>query len=169
MATTKRQPKTIRHPSIVIRRTGMDLVFPYHSEFKDEMKREVSFQQRQWNPETKIWTFTMSKEILLILIRLSKKYFKAQPQLYTDGISIEEILEGKTIDRSSYYALLEIDNKATDKEIKKAYYQLVKLHHPDVGGDKERFNLVSRAYQCLSDPRRRKRYDAALSVIYHGN
>ncbi len=43
--------------------------------------------------------------------------------------------------------------------IKKAYRKLSKKHHPDVGGDTERFKDLSRAWAVLRDPERRKHYD----------
>lgn len=44
-------------------------------------------------------------------------------------------------------------------EIKKAYRRESLKHHPDKGGDEEKFKLVVEAHTVLSDPTRRQRYD----------
>jgi len=62
-----------------------------------------------------------------------------------------------------YYKVLGVDRGATEKEIKKAYRRLARKHHPDVNpGDasaEEKFKEVSQAYEVLSDPEKRKKYD----------
>lgn len=63
----------------------------------------------------------------------------------------------------SLYDDLELSPKATAKAIEKAYKRLARIHHPDRNiGDaaaEERFKEVQRAYEVLSDPDRRRRYD----------
>lgn len=62
-----------------------------------------------------------------------------------------------------YYQILGVPRNATDDEIKKAYRRLAKKHHPDVtkGGkeSEEKFKEISEAYNVLSDPDQRKKYD----------
>ncbi|KAG1737222.1 hypothetical protein EDB19DRAFT_1895905 [Suillus lakei] len=58
-----------------------------------------------------------------------------------------------------YYNILGIARDCTELEIKKAYRQASLKHHPDKGGDEEKFKLVVEAYAVLSDPQRRERYD----------
>lgn len=64
---------------------------------------------------------------------------------------------------SDYYALLEVSNTATPEELKRAYRRLARTHHPDMNpGDAEaeaKFKEISKAYEVLSDPQRRARYD----------
>ncbi len=48
----------------------------------------------------------------------------------------------------------------TMEDIKKVYRDLSKKHHPDKGGDPSIFNAITKAYDVLSNPERRKRYDA---------
>jgi DnaJ family protein C protein 7 len=50
----------------------------------------------------------------------------------------------------------------TDIEIKKAYRRESLIHHPDKGGDEEKFKLVVEAHAVLSDPQRRARYDSGV-------
>ena len=60
---------------------------------------------------------------------------------------------------SKYYETLGVDKSATQDELKKAYRKLSKKHHPDKGGDEEKFKEISEAYGILSDPEKRKAYD----------
>ena len=57
------------------------------------------------------------------------------------------------------YIELGVTKKSTPVEIKKAYYDLSKTHHPDHGGDIDSFQRISKAYEILSDPEKRKYYD----------
>jgi curved DNA-binding protein len=62
-----------------------------------------------------------------------------------------------------YYKILGVDRNAEEKEIKKAYRKLARQYHPDVNpGDKaaeEHFKDINEAYEVLSDPEKRKKYD----------
>ncbi|HTT74449.1 MAG TPA: J domain-containing protein [Candidatus Binataceae bacterium] len=62
-----------------------------------------------------------------------------------------------------YYKILGVERKASDAEIKKVFRKLARKFHPDVNpNDKEaerRFKEINEAYQVLSDPEKRKRYD----------
>ena len=63
------------------------------------------------------------------------------------------------------YAVLEVDRKASQEDIKKAYRRLARKYHPDANpGDasaEERFKEVSQAYDVLGDTEKRRRYDRA--------
>jgi len=58
-----------------------------------------------------------------------------------------------------YYKILGIPRDCSEAEIKKGYRRESLKHHPDKGGDEEKFKLVVEAHNVLSDPRRRERYD----------
>jgi len=67
---------------------------------------------------------------------------------------------GKAADTTKFYKVLEVEKNATEKEIKTAYRKLAIKHHPDKGGDEQKFKEISRAYEVLSDSEKRQRYDA---------
>jgi molecular chaperone DnaJ len=57
------------------------------------------------------------------------------------------------------YQILGVNRDATDDEIKRAYRKLASQHHPDRGGDTQRFQEIQVAYDTLTDPQRRVAYD----------
>jgi curved DNA-binding protein len=69
-----------------------------------------------------------------------------------------------------YYKVLGVDRKATDDEIKRAYRKLAMKYHPDRNpGDnraEEKFKEINEAYQVLSDPAKRGRYDQLGDSYY---
>ena len=64
--------------------------------------------------------------------------------------------------RTDHYAVLGVDRSASADEIRSAYRKLARQFHPDVSADpgaSERFKEVTQAYEILSDPEKRQRYD----------
>ena len=65
-----------------------------------------------------------------------------------------------------YYEVLGLPRAASAAEIKRAYRQLARKHHPDLqpGAEREkaaeRFKEINEAYEVLSDPDKRAKYDA---------
>ena len=57
------------------------------------------------------------------------------------------------------YLELELPIDADEEEIKLKYRHLANIHHPDKGGDEEKFKRIKEAYEILSDSIRRKSYD----------
>lgn len=62
--------------------------------------------------------------------------------------------------KSDLYQTLGVDPTATPEQIKKARRKKAAAVHPDKGGDHEQMAAINRAYDVLSDPERRRRYDA---------
>ena len=66
-------------------------------------------------------------------------------------------------DKRDYYEILGVDKSADETSIKKAYRQLAKKYHPDMNpGDAEaevKFKEVNEAYDVLSDPDKKAKYD----------
>src|SRR5690348_15588563 len=62
-----------------------------------------------------------------------------------------------------YYESLGVSRTASEAEIKKAFRKLAREYHPDVAKDKkvaeEKFKEINEAYEVLSDPTKRKKYD----------
>ena len=60
------------------------------------------------------------------------------------------------------YEELGLKQNATRSEIKSSYRSLVKQHHPDAGGKKERFLAIQNAWETLNDPIKKKQYDSSF-------
>ena len=63
---------------------------------------------------------------------------------------------------ADYYDLLNVSRDANPETLKRAYRRLARQYHPDVNkepGAEERFKEIGRAYEVLSDPEKRTRYD----------
>lgn len=66
-------------------------------------------------------------------------------------------------DKRDFYEVLGVDKSANDAEIKRAYRKLAMKYHPDKNpGDKtaeEKFKEINEAYEILSDPQKKEKYD----------
>ena len=60
---------------------------------------------------------------------------------------------------TKYYDILEVSPNANSNEIKKAYRKLAMKHHPDKGGDPDKFKEINSAFEILSDPEKKEKYD----------
>lgn len=66
------------------------------------------------------------------------------------------------VEYKDYYRILGVERTADEKTIKSAYRKLARKYHPDVAKGKdagERFREITEAYEVLSDPEKRRRYD----------
>lgn len=70
-----------------------------------------------------------------------------------------------------YYKILGVDRKASDEEIKRTYRKLALKYHPDRNPDdskaEDKFKEINEAYQVLSDPEKRARYDQLGESYQH--
>ena len=57
------------------------------------------------------------------------------------------------------YNILNLNKDASIKDIKKAYKKLAMIHHPDRGGDEEKFKEINIAHETLTDPTKKNNYD----------
>jgi curved DNA-binding protein len=65
-------------------------------------------------------------------------------------------------ERRDFYEVLGVPRSASQDEIQRAYRKLARTYHPDVNSDptaEDRFKEISEAYDVLSDPETRRRYD----------
>ena len=67
----------------------------------------------------------------------------------------------------NYYELLDVPTNATTDEIKQHYRKYARIHHPDKGGDPEKFKDIHEAYEILMNPIQRHQYDMDLSGQNH--
>jgi molecular chaperone DnaJ len=64
------------------------------------------------------------------------------------------------VEFKDYYKILGVERGADEKTIKSAYRKLARKYHPDVNkGQDARFKEINEAYEVLSDPEKRRRYD----------
>ena len=68
--------------------------------------------------------------------------------------------------KKDFYKELGLNKNATKNEIKSSYRSLVKKHHPDAGGEKERFLRIQNAWETLNDPQKKQEYDQQLFSSY---
>ncbi len=71
----------------------------------------------------------------------------------------------------SLYQTLEINENASEAEIKKAYRKLARQYHPDVNkeaGAEEKFKEINAAYEILSDKQKKQQYDMHGDAMFGG-
>lgn len=71
---------------------------------------------------------------------------------------------------ADYYKLLEVDNSASQEQIKFAFYKISQLYHPSISrteSAKDAFQRVNEAYVILSDPKSRRAYDLLHKIEPH--
>src|SRR5436853_5802041 len=67
------------------------------------------------------------------------------------------------VEYKDYYKSLGVSKTASEDEIRKAFRKLARQYHPDVAGNKtgaeDKFKEINEAYEVLSDPEKRRKYD----------
>ena len=71
--------------------------------------------------------------------------------------------------KKNFYDELGISKNATKSEIKSIYRSLVKKHHPDAGGNKDKFIAIQNAWETLNDPTLKAEYDKKIFSSYSIN
>ena len=86
------------------------------------------------------------------------------------------VTQERNASSGSYYDVLEVSPKASQTQIKAAYYRLSKQYHPDVNNSSsaEKFANISSAYEVLRNPRNRRQYDSEVlgrrgGLPFHGS
>ena len=74
-----------------------------------------------------------------------------------------------SIAEPDYWSLLGLEPGSSQEQLKRAFRQEARRWHPDLNGNdpvaEERFKLVNEAYAVLSDPRRRRSWEAGDPVL----
>jgi len=86
---------------------------------------------------------------------------KAEDDEQDEGTSASQAR--RSVTDTFYYDQLGVSPAASQQDIRKAYFRMSRQWHPDKTSEteaKERFQVISEAYQVLSDPQRRRAYDA---------
>lgn len=68
----------------------------------------------------------------------------------------------------NYYNILGVPREASQEDIKNSYRKLAMKHHPDRGGDQQKFTEIQQAYDTLSDPQKRQQYDNPMPQGFGG-
>ncbi len=91
----------------------------------------------------------------------SPAYGEGDHQLRPAQVVVARRADGRTA--QDFYEILGVPRTASQDDIQRAYRRLARQYHPDVNHDpgaEDRFKDVSEAYDVLSDPQTRRRYDA---------
>lgn len=78
------------------------------------------------------------------------EYSYVKVEMYTPTSDVADL---------TYYDALGVSPESSAGQLKKAYYMLAMKEHPDKGGETGRFQAIGAAYQVLSDPETRRKYD----------
>lgn len=106
-------------------------------------------EEKVWHQDTGSWVD--------VDLRAEEKSLAEESPDEDEGPSLSESKEVKETD---YYDFLNVKPGAPQTAIKKAYFKMALVYHPDKDtGDTQKFQKLSEVYQVLSDPDARKKYD----------
>lgn len=118
---------------------------PYDVDFIDEFKRLISWRQRTWDPDAKVWHIRPSA--VDDVIAFCKTYY--------DDVNI--VMFSRQRSQSSgtrsdgALDVLYLRPGAPKELIDAAYKTLARLHHPDKGGDTATMQAINAAYERIKD------------------
>ncbi|XP_063791048.1 dnaJ homolog subfamily A member 3, mitochondrial isoform X2 [Pseudophryne corroboree] len=121
----------------------------------------LSGARSQLTPASHCWRRGEGALVLLLSLRAAAPRVSAGA--YAGHVS-QFHTSSSVCSKTDFYQVLGVPRNASQKEIKKAYYQLAKKYHPDTNKEdpqaKEKFSQLAEAYEVLSDEVKRKQYDA---------
>jgi len=128
-----------------------------------------NLQGKDYDERTGRWIFYDLREEAELVLQMDEDAYLQY--MRSSGKIAEKAKEAKdesaapqgSVKDTEFYDLLEVPTNATASQIKKAYYKGARKYHPDHHpGDeaaKEKFQEISNAYQVLSEPETREKYD----------
>lgn len=104
--------------------------FPYQREVIEEFKLSVPKGKKSWNPEDKVWEFSV--ETLEVVVGILEKFFKV-----VDLTRETSYLPSKVEAKDTLLSILDTEDK------KRIYFLLAKKYHPDTGGDEKKMAEIN--------------------------
>jgi len=128
-----------------------------------EAVRERMEGVKEWDKEKGVWfRYELEADVEEVLKITDREYLtKVKEEEHKQTSPVSEGVSTVNVKEKDLYEVLGVPVTATSKEIKKAYYRLAKRLHPDTGlePDGKKFVALGEAYQVLSDPTLRSKYD----------
>ena len=133
---------------------------------KDENARERKEPKSKKGRKETNTDFIFSKWHVMgvVVFAVLLGYFNLLSNNSDEKKTTDDLLDGQDL-----YSVLEVNKRAADKEIKKAYHKLAMKWHPDKNPGCEecqiKFQRAARAYEVLSDPMKRRIYDNEQTLM----
>eukprot|EP00051_Salpingoeca_urceolata_P001475 m.41267 g.41267 ORF g.41267 m.41267 type:complete len:710 (+) comp11444_c0_seq1:242-2371(+) len=123
---------------------------------------ESSRQWVEWDPRSAVVLDDDAHRPKSLLETLMAQLKEEEAARNAEG---KDDADGEKSDGNEYYDILKVDREASQEVIRKQYFVLARQTHPDRNPDdplaEQRFQELSKAYQVLSDPDLRARYDVS--------
>ena len=124
--------------------------------------RTWAFHRASLLPAAPLSVATLARRHFLFTLNYSFRR-ATRPPYSLLGYTPRRTFLGRGDKQDNFYSVLNVSKKASQEDLKKAYFALAKKYHPDVNTSpeaKERFAKISAAYETLSNPEKRRVYDA---------